>query len=338
MGKVPLRHFSILMVLALVLTSAFMPIHKEKEVDSTPKFVPVLDEIQPDIVSGTLCLTRGTVPEEELHWLYIPSSASELHTEVGYLYLAGQLIQYGVVDASICPAGGLSAAGYANACGLSKARSLVIELQNLYDDEILQAWHDVSVPPVMLKQLIRYESQFWPLQFGAYHFGLGHLTYGGAYAALLWSPILYETTCNMAYGANCNNRPADDVMAGTLMGLMNASCPTCPYKFDVAKAEASIYYLAHTLLAFCKQTAQIVYNATEKTPGLVVDYATIWKLTLFNYNMGPNCVYSAVQRAYTDLDRVVTWDDISTRVYEDFCRQGVDYVNGITGKFYDFPP
>ncbi len=34
---------------------------------------------------------------------------------------------------------------------------------------IVQAWEDVGVPPVLLKQLIANESQFWPSQYSLVH-------------------------------------------------------------------------------------------------------------------------------------------------------------------------
>jgi hypothetical protein len=293
-----------------------------------------------EIVSGSLCLNRKDIPEEDYNWLYIPVNPEELHTEVDYFFLAGQLIQNQVVDATACPAGGLTESGYANACGAAKAHDIVLQMQNQYDNEILNAWKQVGVPPVMLKQLIRYESQFWPYQYAFYHFGLGHVTFAGAYTALSWSPVMFQTTCTAAYGSMCDRQLIDDMMVGTFLGMMNASCPTCEWKVNVPKAEASIYYLAHTLLAFCRQASQTVYNATNFiNPSEVVDYATIWKLTLYNYNVGPNCLYNAVQKAEDEVDGIkLTWTNIADNVEGDACLTGVDYVNNITRRFYDFSP
>ena len=131
------------------------------------------------------CLDRSDIPNSEYHWLHVPAVPGELATSEYYGYLAGQLIIYGVVDASDCPLGGVWPTGYANACGLEATREEVIYLQNLYDEEILDAYRTVGTPPVLLKQLLRYESQFWPVRMGVYHFGLGHLTLIGAANALL---------------------------------------------------------------------------------------------------------------------------------------------------------
>ena len=43
------------------------------------------------------CLNRVDIPESELHWIYVPDSASALHTEENYFFLAGELIANGVV-------------------------------------------------------------------------------------------------------------------------------------------------------------------------------------------------------------------------------------------------
>ena len=106
------------------------------------------------------CLNRIHIPQEDLHWVYVPESADALYTEDPLYFLAGQLIINKVVDASYCPAGGLMLNGYANACGMAASLDTVIIVQNLVNEPILQAFIDVGTPPVMLKQLIRYESQF----------------------------------------------------------------------------------------------------------------------------------------------------------------------------------
>lgn len=120
-------------------------------------------------ITAPICLDRSNIPDNEMHWLYMPKLGSELATNEYYGYLAGQLIKAGAVDASDCPLNGLWPNGYANSCGLEKSHQLSVRLQNIYDDDILTAGKNVGIPPVMLKQLIRYESQFWPVQMGPYH-------------------------------------------------------------------------------------------------------------------------------------------------------------------------
>jgi hypothetical protein len=276
-----------------------------------------------------VCLDRSDIPEDELHWLYIPKDPSELATTEDYGYLSGQLIKAGVVDASSCPLGGLWADGYASPCGLARTRQVSLHLQNVYDDAILAAGKDIGVPPVMIKQLIRYESQFWPVQWGPYHFGLGHLTSAGAGSALFWHRPLYEATYAAAPGSA--NLPV------ALVSLMNAYCPTCSYGLDIPKAERSVALMAQVLLAYCKQTSQIIFNATKVSPGDVVDYPTVWKLTLLNYNAGPMCAFDAVKQNYS-FGSKLSWIGIADALPVSRCVRGVGYADAITAPYYDFAP
>lgn len=302
----------------------------------TPTLTPSPTPVYLQVGSFSPCKNRVDVPEEEMNWLYVPQSAAELQTAVNYAFLAGQLIQAGAVDVATCPAGGLGAEGYANACGLARAKPLVIELQNAYDQAIMDAWEKVGVPPVMMKQLLRYESQFWPGRWGEYHYGLGHLTYFGAHTGLSWRQPLRNEIC--ALTGTCNLAVVTDPEVTTLLGLMDASCPTCAEKVDLPKAQRSIYYLAEVLLGHCYQTSQVVFNATGITSNAVVDYATIWRLTLFDYNAGPMCVYSAVKEAYKQNPGAMTWSDISHYITGAQCERGATYVYQITERFYNFPP
>ena len=280
------------------------------------------------------CKNRVDIAEADMHWLFIPQSAQDMHTEIDYPFLAGQLIINGSVDASSCPAGGLGSGGFANACGLAVTKDYVNKLQNVYDVAILQAWQDFSVPPVMLKQLIRYESQFWPGRWGEYHYGLGHLTASGAYTALEWRPTLNDRICP---GGNCSDR-VDSSEVALLLEYMDASCPTCPGKIDINKAVQSVSLLAEAVYGHCLQTARVVYNATERPSVTVVDYATLWKLTLMNYNVGPTCVLSAVRSAYKYTNPLkVTWQHIENFTTSERCLRGVYYANIITSPVFTYP-
>jgi hypothetical protein len=35
------------------------------------------------------CLNRLNIPTNELHWIYVPESADQLHTEENYFFMAG---------------------------------------------------------------------------------------------------------------------------------------------------------------------------------------------------------------------------------------------------------
>lgn len=288
------------------------------------------------------CLDRSDIPDSEYHWLYFPTSASELATYEYYGFLGGQLITNGVVDAADCPLNGLWPTGYANACGLEKGEDIIFELQNVYDDEILTVGRDVGVPPVMLKQLIRYESQFWPVRYGTYHFGLGHLTLLGATNAIQWSQELYDDLCQQVYNGPCpvsynqSYLGFDNLLSGQLLSIMDAGCPDCPYKIDIARAENSVYYVGQALMSTCKQTSQIVYNVTGEHSSATVDYATIWKLTLVNYNAGPQCIFNAIDAAYTPTTTSLTWASIAANLTSPGCKEGLNYANNITAKYYSF--
>ena len=136
------------------------------------------------------CLNRVHIPQEDLHWVYVPENADELYTDDPLFFLAGQLISNKVVDASYCPTGGLGLDGYANACGMAASLDTVIIVQNLVNEPILQAFKDVGTPPVLMKQLIRYESQFWPGIQDDIHHGYGHITNIGIRNAMQWNPDL----------------------------------------------------------------------------------------------------------------------------------------------------
>lgn len=291
---------------------------------------------------SNICLTPENIPDEELHWTYIPSSPSELNTRIKYYYLAGQLIVKGAVDASDCPNGGVDEFELPNACGMARAEDLVYQLQNQFDDEILAAWGEVGTPPVLLKQLIRQESQFWPARWGLYHWGLGHVTYSGAHTGLLWNYQLYREVCIYARDGQCQG--VDDVMIYSLLSLFDAECAECENKLNIEKAERSVHYLAETVLGHCNQTSQIIYNVTGRPADELVDYTTIWKLTLYDYNAGALCVYDTIEAAWNNValeDRATVnfdWDTLENYASSTHCRRGINYAEEITKKFYDFPP
>ena len=279
------------------------------------------------------CLNRIHIPQEDLHWVYVPESADELYTEDPLYFLAGQLIINKVVDASYCPAGGLTLNGYANACGMAASLDTVIIVQNLVNEPILQAFIDVGTPPVMLKQLIRYESQFWPGIQDEIHYGYGHITNIGIRNAMQWNPDLYAKVCPA--GVDC---VTDWLIADDILNSLVATCPTCPYGVNLNVAYRSVDILAETLLGYCFQTAQMVYNATGWHSSVAVDYGTIWKLTLMNYNAGTQCTYDTIVKTFEFTEGPMRWSDVSANVSGDACIRGLAYANQITTKAFNFPP
>ena len=280
------------------------------------------------------CLNRINIPAEDLHWVYVPEYADQLYTEENYFFLAGQLIKNKIVDASSCPSGGLAQNGYANACGMSAAKPTGIIIQNMLNEPILQAWKDTGVPPVMLKQLIRIESQFWPSEFDYIHFGFGHITDIGMRNVLDWNRSIYAKFCTASAGGNCATKEG---AAYQILDSLVSICPTCENGIDPASASRSVDILAQVLLGYCYQTEQLVYNATGWNPILAVDYVTIWKLTLMNYNAGPGCVYDAVVDAFKTTNGPIRWPDIVAHTKEDRCLRGLYYAKNITSKYFNFP-
>jgi len=287
------------------------------------------------------CLNRVNIPINELHWLYAPESADQLYTEERYFFLAGQLIDNKTVDASICPAGGLMYNGYANACGMATAYPTVIIVQNMPNAPILQAWKEVGVPPVLLKQMIRRESQFWPSLYvsGEYHndfhYGFGHLTYIGMQNALQWNPDLYAKICSASDNENC---VSDSGVVNQFLSSLIVTCDTCEYGVDPNSVNRSVDILAEAVMGHCYQTSQIVVNATGWSTSAVVDYTTLWKLTLMDYTSGPGCVFDSIVSTFEITEGPMNWSEISANVSGENCIYGLTYANQITAKYFDFPP
>lgn len=281
------------------------------------------------------CFNRVNIPLEEMHWIYVPESADELYTDENLYFLAGQLISNGVVDVGTCPSNGLALNGYANACGMEAAKPTVIVVQNLMNNEILQAWEEVGVPPVLLKMLIQTESQYWPSRYQQTHYGYGHITNIGMRNALEWNQDLRTKVCPSTSAVDCALNVS---MADQILGSLVATCVTCDYGIDMETANRSVDILAETVLGYCFQAQQLVFNATGWYSGMVVDYPTIWKLTLMNYNAGSQCVFDTVASAFKATQGPLGWADIKAHVSGEQCIRGVTYANQITAKYFNFPP
>ena len=290
-----------------------------------------------DVSAQTIstCLNRVNIDLNELHWIYVPESADELHTEENLFFLAGQLIANDIVKANVCPSGGLSLNGYANACGIAVARPAMIYIQNMLNEPILQAYKETGVPPVLLKQLIRVESEFWPSQYVYTHYGFGHITNMGMRNALQWNPALAAKVCPTSSTEDCRT---SITIADQILSSLIATCASCKYGIDPLIANRSVDILAEVVLGYCYQTARVIYNATERHSSLVVDYATIWKLTLMDYNAGSTCVYDAVAATFAKMKGPMKWADISPNVSGNLCLRGLTYANQITAKAFNFPP
>jgi hypothetical protein len=269
-------------------------------------------------------------------WLSTPADASDLSSDIPYNYLSANLILQGTVDASSCPDGGLQPDGGANECGQEAARAAVDEWQNQFDTLIMNTALDTGVPAQLLKNLFARESQFWPGVFKANpDAGLGQLTQNGADTTLLWNPSFYAQYCPLVLSAQaCSQgylhlKPDEQqLLQEALVSTVNATCDNCTLGIDLSRANFSVGVFAHTLLASCEQTGQVIYNVVGQSPGDVASYEDLWKFTLVNYNAGPGCLSLALTDAWS-TEHELTWDILSTH-FTPVCAPAVAYVNDIS--------
>jgi hypothetical protein len=269
-------------------------------------------------------------------WLNTPIQLQDMLSTHSYYYLAGVLIENGLVDVTDCPQGGLTDNKVANECGLQRALPQVQEWQNRFDAQILKVAGDTGVPAQLMKNVFGRESQFWPGLYSTVNeAGLGQLTEKGADTLLVWNIDFFNTYCPTILSSDTCQKgfvflTADqqNMLRGSLMGQVNASCPNCPLHIDLDQAAFSVRIFAESMLATCQQTARIVFNITNRSPGQVSTYVDLWKMTLANYNAGPGCLFTAAQAAWTQ-ERSLAWDRIKDYL-EPACQPASDYVDSIS--------
>ncbi|MBI5822669.1 MAG: hypothetical protein HZB18_01480 [Chloroflexi bacterium] len=274
----------------------------------------------------------GGVPE----WLSTPTQSEELSSDIPYTYLAANLILQGAVDASSCTDGGLAPGNLVNQCGLEKSRDAVTAWQNQFDELILNTANETGVPARLIKNLFARESQFWPGIFqDVGDTGLGQLTENGADTTLFWNPSFYNQFCPLVMDAGtCEakymnlDEEQQVALRRALVGSVDATCEDCPLGLDLTQADFSIGVFAHTMIANCEQTGQVVYNYTGKSPGDAASYEELWKFTLVNYNAGGGCLADAITNA-TRGGAALTWENLSPYL-TGACSGAVDYVNDIS--------
>ena len=225
----------------------------------------------------------GTPPS----WLSTPETFELLATGEPYYYLAGRLISQGLVDVSECPSGGLSPNGYADVCGLEKARPVVDDWQNQFDNRINEVANETGIPAQLMKNLFAQESQFWPGMFRVpYEFGLGQITDKGADAIFIWNPtffqqfcplILSDEACEVGYlGLTEKNQ---GIIRGPLALQARADCKDCPEGIDLTNVNFTVSLFANTLLANCAQISRTIYTATNMMAGRIATYEDLWRFT-----------------------------------------------------------
>ncbi len=311
----------------------------EGDPDQLYWYVDVLSPQWRGEVSATCSEIWGVFPPVRgaPKWLTTPAQPDDLASHIPYTYLAANLIRQGVVDARSCPDWGISPGGAANQCGLEKARPAVVQWQNQFDDLILTVARETSVPARLLKNLFARESQFWPAASSLTDVGFGQLTENGADTTLFWNQSFYEQFCPTVLDADvCGSKYMNLTeenqiyLRQALVNSVNATCADCPLGIDLDHADFSIEVFAHTMVANCAQTAQVIYNYTGRQVNEVAGYEDLWKFTLTNYNAGGGCLASAVSAAYgKGLD--LTWDNVSPFL-TGACSGAIQYVNDISRK------
>ena len=274
---------------------------------------------------------EGGVP----FWLSTPESVDQLESDLQYTYLAGNLIERGVVDASQCLDFGIDAYGQATPCGLEAAQDAMLDWQNRFDQLILDAAQETQVPAVLLKRLFARESQFWPGVFNeGTDVGLGQLTVEGADFAFTWNAIFFEQFCPFVLDeSECKkgylHLSAEDsaYLRESLIYSVNATCEDCPLGVDLAQADQSVNIFANTLRASCEQTGFVVYNNTGEIPGEIASYEDLWRFTLVNYNAGAGCLGLAIDAAYSQ-GLALNWTNVSQNLTT-VCSETEIYVNDI---------
>lgn len=274
----------------------------------------------------------GTPPT----WLSTPDHYGLIASEEPYYYLAGRLISQGLVDVSMCPFGGLLPNGYADTCGLEKARPAVEEWQNQFDDRIVGVAKETGVPAQLLKNLFAQESQFWPGVFRIPNeFGLGQLTDNGTDSIFIWNPDFYTQYCPLVLSEEHCARgylglAEEDrsLLRGALALQAKSDCPDCDTGIDLTNAHFTVQLFANTLQANCSQVSRTIYTATNAMAGEVSAYEDLWRFTVANYHAGPGCVAYAIHSAWQDTGRL-TWGDVAVRFTEP-CQGAVPYVEKIT--------
>ena len=303
--------------------------------------------------------TWGVVDEQNVNWDTFVQFPFQINTNKTLHTLTARLILNGVVDASSCPAGGLSLGlDWPTACGLEKASSAVIAWQNQFDDYIWLASRDHGIPPKILKTLFELESQFWPgnSRFYLDEFGLGQVNQLGVDVLLRRDPTYYQRVCPSVM-TDCSrpysglNPEQQRLIRGAVVSLVDATCETCEHGIDLDKAKQSVDLIARLVKANCEQVDEIVKlpykpdkDVDDATATAIVatvaaggsqpgpTYEDYWRFTLASYHSGSSCFQDAVLALKTNRSPVI-WENLEPQLS---CKGGADYVNGFMSTLFAF--
>ncbi len=297
-------------------------------------YLVTLESLVPEVVFTDACnkvwgQDFSQIPE----WAFFPQSPAGLNTSESLHYLASQLLWTGAVKAEDCPGGGFTQDA-PNACGIERANTALIDGQNLFDFKIWEVGLDIGIPPILLKTLIEYESQFWPesTRYFLDEYGLGQINELGTDAALRWNIDLYQQVCNSVlfdcpksyYRLSPQLRA---MLRGALTKELDADCQTCPYGIDLEKAQQSVQTIAQVMRYTCSDVMFIMdknqYSAS---------YEDYWKFTMATYHSGAQCLQDALTNI-AGSGTEINWDKVSMRFS---CPGTKEYVDGLwdsLGKF-----
>jgi hypothetical protein len=326
----------------------------------TDGYLVTIDSVsQFALFTNSCSLAWGVSDAQNVTWDDFVQFPYEIHTKKTLHTLATHLLLSGIVNASDCPAGGLSLGlNWPTACGLERARPKMIEWQNQFDDYIWLASKNQGIPPKILKTLIEIESQFWPgnARFYLDEFGLGQVNQLGVDVLLRKDPLLYQSVCKDVL-SDCLRpyqsltREQQAMIRGAVVNLMDATCADCPNGLDLNKAKESVSLLAQLFKANCQQVDYILSLA--KKPDKDADAATataavatlsaggnvettsyedLWRFTFLSYHSGMNCFQEAVT-ATQKAHKPFTWENIEKRLK---CKGAADYVNGFMDNLRSF--
>ena len=324
-------------------------------------YIVTIESVSQFTAFNNSCSTAwGIFEQNNATWDDFVQFPHELHTRKTLHNLATQLILNGIVDASDCPAGGLSLGlNWPTACGLERATAAMIEWQNQYDEYIWLASKDHGIPPKILKTLIEVETQFWPGNARRFldEYGLGQVNQLGIDVLLRRDPTFYQLVCpavlSDCFRSYVSLSPQEQAMVrGAVISLfVDASCPTCEYGFDLNKAKESVALLAMLFRANCQQVDYILSisvvpdpdaDAATATASVATaaaggsadstSYEDLWRFTFLSYHSGLSCFQNAVIATRRD-DLPVTWENLEERIE---CRGGADYVNAFMNNLFAF--
>ncbi len=267
------------------------------------------------------CWQSFPSPGMTVEWLANPQEKENLSSNEPFVYLAGRLILAGFVEAKDCPNNGIYANGWANACGLEKARNKLKEWQNRFNQEIINASKESGIPSQLLKNVIAQETQFWPsavLDMETHEVGFGRQTELGSDVILLYNEDFYRKFCPLVLDQSvCNagyvflTADQQKMLRGALLSSANLDCPSCEGGINTAKASLSIRIVAQMLLANCRQTGAMISTISGDTPAEIASYEDLWKFTLTSYHAGAGCFLKAFTNLWNSQQKI-NWSNFST--------------------------